>query len=86
MGVLIADQRMPRMTGVEFLQRVRKLYPNIVRMVLSGYADIDSVTGAINRGEVFRYLTKPWDPEDLRQEVRMAFERFNDHLPSPHLS
>jgi response regulator RpfG family c-di-GMP phosphodiesterase len=54
--------------------------------VLSGYADIDSVTGAINRGEVFRYLTKPWDPEELRQEVRMAFERFNDHLPSPHLS
>lgn len=84
--VLIVDQRMPRMSGVEFLQRARKLYPNIVRMVLSGYADTDSVTGAINRGEVFRYLTKPWDPEELRQLVRMAFDRFNDHLPSPHLS
>lgn len=83
--VLIVDQRMPRMSGVEFLQRARKLYPDVVRMVLSGHADIDSVTGAINHGEVFRYITKPWDPEELRHQVRMAFARFDEHHSSSHL-
>lgn len=84
--VLIVDQRMPRMSGVEFLQRARKLYPNTVRMVLSGYVDIESVTGAINRGEVFRHLTKPWDPEELREQVRLAFNRHGHQLSSSQLS
>lgn len=83
--VLLVDQRMPRMSGVEFLQRVRKLYPDIVRMVLSGYTDIEAVSDAINRGEVFRYLTKPWDPEALREQVRMAFSRHGTLPSSSHL-
>lgn len=80
--VLIVDQRMPRIGGVEFLQRVRRLYPETVRMVLSGYADIEAVTGAINLGEVFRYLTKPWEAEELREHVRTAFAHYGRRAPS----
>lgn len=71
--VVIADQRMPQMTGSEFLSRVKALYPDTVRMVLSGYSDLASVTSAINRGAIFRYLTKPWNANALREDIRKAF-------------
>jgi EAL domain-containing protein (putative c-di-GMP-specific phosphodiesterase class I)/ActR/RegA family two-component response regulator len=75
-GVVVADHRMPGMTGVEFLSRVKELYPDTVRMILSGYADVKSVTDAINRGAVSRYLSKPWDDNELKGEIKAAFARY----------
>ena len=72
-GVVVSDQRMPEMSGVEFLTRVRELYPDTVRIVLSGYADLDSVTDAINRGAIYKFLTKPWDNETLCANIMEAF-------------
>lgn len=72
-GVVISDQRMPEMTGVEFLTQVRATYPDSIRIVLSGYADIDAVMDAINRGAIYKFFTKPWDNETLRAEVLEAF-------------
>ena len=71
--VILSDQRMPEMSGTEFFSRVRQLYPNTIRIVLTGYTDLDSVTGAINRGAIYKFLTKPWDDDQLREEVRQAF-------------
>ncbi|MDO8650663.1 MAG: EAL domain-containing protein [Undibacterium sp.] len=71
--VIISDQRMPGMTGVEFLRNVKEIYPETVRMVLSGYTELNSVTDAINEGAVFRFLTKPWDDEKLRENIKEAF-------------
>ncbi|KQX01459.1 hypothetical protein ASC94_02210 [Massilia sp. Root418] len=71
--VVLSDQRMPEMSGIEFLSRVKELYPDTVRIILSGYADLDSVIDAINRGAVYRYFTKPWDDEQLRECVQEAF-------------
>ena len=70
--VIVADHRMPRMTGVEVLTRVRILSPRTVRILLTGYADLDAVEGSINEGEVFRFLTKPCPPKELRETIRLA--------------
>ena len=75
-GVILSDQRMPEMSGVEFLSRVKELYPDTVRMVLSGYTDLDSVTDAINRGAIYKFLTKPWEDDLLRANIDEAFQRF----------
>jgi len=84
-GVVISDQRMPEMCGTEFLARVKDMYPGTVRMVLSGFTDLASVTDAINNGAIFKFLTKPWEDDAIRATVREAFERFellreNEHL------
>jgi len=71
--VILSDQRMPDMSGTEFFARVRQLYPETIRIVLTGYTDLDSVTGAINRGAIYKFLTKPWDDDQLREEIREAF-------------
>jgi diguanylate cyclase (GGDEF)-like protein/PAS domain S-box-containing protein len=71
--IIISDQRMPEMSGVEFLSRVKELYPQTVRIVLSGYSELTTVTDAINRGAIWKYISKPWDDEHLLQEVRTAF-------------
>ncbi|MEJ2685754.1 MAG: EAL domain-containing protein [Gammaproteobacteria bacterium] len=81
-GVVLSDQRMPGMTGTEFLARVRDLYPAIVRMVLSGYTDVKTVTEAVNRGQIYKFLTKPWDDDELRREVNAAFERYEQTADS----
>jgi len=73
--VVLSDQRMPGMSGAELLARVKDLYPQTVRMVLSGYADLDAVTDAVNRGAIYKYLTKPWDDRAVREIVRDAFQR-----------
>ncbi len=72
-GVVISDQRMPVTTGTEFLRAVKELYPETVRMVLSGYTDLQSITDAINEGAIFRFLTKPWEDDQLRTVIREAF-------------
>ena len=71
--VILSDQRMPEMNGTEFLSRVRELYPDTIRIVLSGYTDLESITGAVNRGAIYRFLTKPWDDDLLREHIREAF-------------
>jgi response regulator RpfG family c-di-GMP phosphodiesterase len=73
-GVIISDQRMPQMTGVDFLRKVKALYPKTLRIVLSGYTELESVTSAINEGAIYKFLTKPWDDEQLRDNIRVAFE------------
>jgi DNA-binding NtrC family response regulator len=70
--VIVADHRMPRMTGVEVLSAVRKNSPRTVRILLTGYADLDAVEGSINDGEVFRFLTKPCAPQQLRETIEQA--------------
>jgi PAS domain S-box-containing protein/diguanylate cyclase (GGDEF)-like protein len=84
-SVIVSDQRMPEMTGVEFLSRVKDIHPNTVRMVLSGYSDLQTIADAINRGAIYRFLSKPWDDEELRANIRAAFRhavlvRENDAL------
>ncbi|MBX3648470.1 MAG: EAL domain-containing protein [Rhodocyclaceae bacterium] len=74
-GVVISDQRMPDMTGTEFLKRVKEFYPDTTRMVLSGYTDLQSVIEAINEGSIYRFLTKPWDDDQLRAVIRDAFQQ-----------
>lgn len=71
--VVLSDQRMPGMTGVEFLRRAKELHPDTVRMVLSGYTELQSITDAVNEGAIYRFLTKPWDDERLLVHVREAF-------------
>jgi len=75
-ALIITDQRMPEMTGVEFLSRTIEKFPDTVRILLTGYTDIDSVISAINSGQIYRYLTKPWDPVDLQATVDRAVERY----------
>ena len=71
--VILSDQRMPEMSGTEFLSLVKDLYPDTIRIVLSGYTDLKSVTDAINQGAIYKFLTKPWDDEQLRQNNNQAF-------------
>ena len=73
-AVVISDQRMPEMTGVEFLAEVYKRHPSTVRMILTGFADMDATIGAINDGHVYAYVTKPWEPDQLKQVVRRAVD------------
>ena len=73
--VILSDQRMPEMSGTEFFARVRQLYPDTIRIVLTGYTDLDSVTDAINRGAIYKFLTKPWDGDILREQIREAFRK-----------
>jgi DNA-binding NtrC family response regulator len=70
--VIMTDQRMPVMTGIELLARARGEWPEAIRIVFTGYADIKSVVDAINQGQIYRYLTKPWDPDELIAVLREA--------------
>jgi diguanylate cyclase (GGDEF)-like protein len=72
--VVISDQRMPTMSGTTFLSKVKELYPDTIRIILSGYTELQSVIDAINRGAVYRFFTKPWDDQPLRDQIREAFE------------
>lgn len=72
--LVISDMRMPEMDGARFLEEVRKQWPNVVRLLLTGYADINSTIAAINRGEVYRYIAKPWNDNDLTLVIREALE------------
>jgi response regulator RpfG family c-di-GMP phosphodiesterase len=73
--VIISDQRMPGMTGVEFLRKAKDMHPDSVRLMLSGYSDLQSVTDAINEGAIYKFLSKPWDDAMLRANIEEAFRR-----------
>ncbi|ROR32522.1 sigma-54-dependent transcriptional regulator [Inmirania thermothiophila] len=72
--VILCDQRMPGQTGVEFLRRVREQWPDVVRMILSGYTDSEDIIAAVNEGGIYEYITKPWDPDELVRSVRRGAE------------
>lgn len=72
--VILSDQRMPHMTGVELMGKIKKIYPDTVRIMLSGQVDMNEVLAAINQGEIFRFLTKPWNPEQLQFILQEAWE------------
>ena len=74
MAVIISDQRMPRMNGTDFLSKTVDRFPDTMRILLTGYSDVQDLVGAINCSKVFKYITKPWDPEELRQTVQQAGE------------
>lgn len=73
--VIVSDQRMPGMTGVEFLRRAKQLYPETIRIVLSGYTELQSITDAINEGAIYKFLTKPWEDDLLRANIDEAFRQ-----------
>ncbi len=73
--IIVSDQRMPGMSGVEFLRQAKRLYPATTRIMLSGYTDLESVTNAINEGAVYRFLIKPWDDDQLRDFIADAFRQ-----------
>lgn len=71
--IIVSDQRMPAMTGVEFLRQAKEKYPNTIRIVLSGYTELQSITDAINEGSIYKFLTKPWDDQQLSTQISEAF-------------
>lgn len=75
--VVVSDQRMPTMTGVDFLEQVREHHPSAIRMMLTGYTDMEIAVDAINRGQIYRLITKPWNDDDLRSAVHQALDQYN---------
>ncbi len=76
MAVIISDQRMPKMTGTEFLSHTVERFPDTIRIVLTGYTDVEDLVSAINAGQVFKYITKPWKPQLLKETIAQAAETY----------
>ncbi len=72
--IIITDQRMPNMTGVEFLESIIEKHPEPMRILLTGYSDLNAVIDAVNKGKIFHYLTKPWNEEELDMTIKRAFD------------
>ncbi len=75
-ALVISDQRMPEMTGVEFLEQASRIRPEILRMVLTGYSDINALIDAVNMGRIYHYITKPWDPDELSLSIKRALDSY----------
>lgn len=75
--VVLSDQRMPGTSGTDFLARVRERYPDVIRIILSGYTDVDSIAEAINKGHVYKFFLKPWNDQNLRLEIRQALDQYD---------
>ncbi|MCK4855854.1 MAG: response regulator, partial [Bacteroidales bacterium] len=75
--LVITDQRMPEMTGIEFLEKIIPHYPDCIRMVLTGFSDVEAIIQAINKGRVYRYITKPWDKEEFKITMDRALEAYS---------
>ena len=74
--LIITDQKMPKMTGIEFLERVLPLYPDPIRIILTGFSDVEAIIKAINTGSVYRYITKPWNKDELKITIDKALETY----------
>lgn len=88
-SLIISDQRMPGMTGIQFLGKTRNILPNAVRFLLTGYTDIEIILDALKKGKIHQYLTKPWNDNDLLVEVRQGlkhYEHILEEQPSRRLS
>ncbi|CAN5317353.1 hypothetical protein BH09BAC6_BH09BAC6_16530 [soil metagenome] len=75
-GVIITDQRMPVTTGIEFLESILPIYPDTIRILLTGFSDMNAVMDAINRGQVYKYLVKPWQNDELKIYIKNALELY----------
>ncbi len=75
--LIISDEKMPGMSGSEFLTAAKKIFPNSIRIMLTGYADMDAAMKAINSGEIYRFFSKPWDDVELKLSISTALEKFN---------
>ena len=85
-GVIITDQRMPVMTGIEFLESILNVYPDTIRILLTGFSDMNAVMDAINRGQVYKYLVKPWQNDELRLYIQNALEIYHLRLENKDLA
>ena len=83
--LVITDQRMPDMTGIDFLEKIVPLYPDCMRMIMTGYSDMEAVIQAINKGNIYRYISKPWNREDLKISIDSALEVYNLKWQNKHL-
>lgn len=76
--VIVTDQRMPNMTGVEFLEKVLERFTDPIRILLTGYTDMNAVVDAINKGKIFHYLTKPWNEDELDKTIERAYDIYQE--------
>lgn len=74
--VVISDQRMAEMSGVEFLAKVKEEFPDAIRIILTGYTEVDSITDAINKGHIYKFFLKPWNDQNLKLEIRQALDQY----------
>ncbi|MBA3830003.1 MAG: response regulator [Taibaiella sp.] len=84
--IIITDQRMPNMTGVEFLEKVIEINPAPMRILLTGYADMNAVVDAVNKGKIFHYLSKPWNEEELDLTINRAYEVYQQAEETKQMS
>ncbi|MFH0994895.1 MAG: response regulator [Pseudomonadota bacterium] len=75
--MIISDQRMPEMSGTELMAKVKELYPDMIRIILTGYTDVDTITESINQGHIYKFFLKPWNDQSLILEIRQALEQFD---------
>ncbi|HRH49737.1 MAG TPA: response regulator [Panacibacter sp.] len=73
-SVILSDQRMPKTTGIEFFESILEQYPDPIRILITGYTDINAVIDSINRGQVYKYLSKPWNDNDIKNFIEKAYE------------
>lgn len=84
--VIITDQRMPQMTGVEFLENILDEFPLPTRILLTGYADMNAVIDAVNKGKIFHYLTKPWNEEELDMTIQRAYAVYKEKVDEKEMN
>ena len=75
-SLVISDHRMPKMSGTEFLRKVKEQYPDVIRIILTGYTEVDAITESINKGNIYKFLLKPWNDHNLKIEVKNALEQY----------
>ncbi|MEO8793941.1 MAG: response regulator [Daejeonella sp.] len=78
--IIITDQRMPNTTGIEFLEKVLLKYPDPIRILLTGYSDIDAVIDAVNKGKIYHYLSKPWNEKEMDETILKAYDIYKQNL------
>lgn len=83
--VIITDQRMPEMTGIEFLEKTKEISPNSIRIIITGFTDVQALIDAINTGRVYRYITKPWDEQELYVTLKRAIENYELQINNAQL-
>lgn len=85
-NIIITDQRMPEMTGIEFLEKVLKDFPDPIRILLTGYAEMSAVVDAVNKGKIFHYVAKPWNEEELDLTINRAFAKYLEKVQLKELN
>jgi response regulator RpfG family c-di-GMP phosphodiesterase len=84
--IIITDQRMPEMTGVEFLEKVLEKFPDTMRILLTGYTDMEAVVDAVNKGKIFHYLAKPWNEDELDLTINAAYGKYLEKVELKELN